>query len=608
MPRMQGRSFAATLAALITLALPAAASAATFTVSTTGDAGAGSLRAAITSANSTSGRDSISFAIGLGGAQTITLASPLPDITEPVVIAGSTSGRGPRPADHDRRRDQRRDQGRGGRRHVRRDRHAAAAPAPHGLYQADLTVTGSYALIRDSVVDTSTGDGATFGAGGQGAVGGLADHGNRIAANGGAGVRVDNGAGAVIVSFNRIGLAASGLAASANAGGGVIVDAAGSQVTDNVISGNGVAGVRLADCASVFKRNIVGLGTDGATHVGNSGPGVEVRMAAGCQLGSAEADATDTISANTGPGVRIAGNNATVLGERIGTTSAGAPTAGNGAEGVLVNGVTGATVGTISFRNKIADNGGDGILLDGSATAAGGSLAGNDVSADGGDGVALMAPRTRRSTARRRPPTPGSGSTSATTASRATTPATRTRGRTGCRTSLCSRPCAGSSAGCASSGTSRSTARAGRTRSNCSATRPASQRQRRRARPLSGFTVVMPAGAPGTATFDVTVADDTAAGTQVAATARRQPHLRAVRLPRGDRSRRGRDDHADEQGGARGRKRRLHRAPRPATRVRPPTSTGRPTTAARRPRTTSAPAAASTSTRARPTRSSAPPP
>ncbi|MCC6466424.1 MAG: right-handed parallel beta-helix repeat-containing protein [Planctomycetes bacterium] len=54
----------------------AAAQAATFTVTNTGDAGAGSLRQAITDANAASGEDTIVFAGGVTG--TITLASPLP--------------------------------------------------------------------------------------------------------------------------------------------------------------------------------------------------------------------------------------------------------------------------------------------------------------------------------------------------------------------------------------------------------------------------------------------------------------------------------------------------------------------------------------------------
>src|SRR5215218_6435839 len=79
---MHGRSLAAALAVLITLALPAAASA--LTVSNTNDAGAGSLRQAILDANLTAGRDVVSFA-GTG-AYAIAPASDLPAITEPLVI------------------------------------------------------------------------------------------------------------------------------------------------------------------------------------------------------------------------------------------------------------------------------------------------------------------------------------------------------------------------------------------------------------------------------------------------------------------------------------------------------------------------------------------
>ena len=64
------------------------ASAATYTVTTTNDAGAGSLRAAITSANGAAGADTIRFNIAGGGVRTITLASALPTITGQVWIDG----------------------------------------------------------------------------------------------------------------------------------------------------------------------------------------------------------------------------------------------------------------------------------------------------------------------------------------------------------------------------------------------------------------------------------------------------------------------------------------------------------------------------------------
>ena len=61
----------------------------TFTVTTVNDTGAGSLRKAITDANKTISRDSIIFNIG-SGVQTIIPKTPLPAVTEPVVIDGTT--------------------------------------------------------------------------------------------------------------------------------------------------------------------------------------------------------------------------------------------------------------------------------------------------------------------------------------------------------------------------------------------------------------------------------------------------------------------------------------------------------------------------------------
>lgn len=64
------------------------ADAATFTVTSTNDAGAGSLRQAITSANGAAGADTIVFNIAGAGLKTITLASPLPTLTGQVLIDG----------------------------------------------------------------------------------------------------------------------------------------------------------------------------------------------------------------------------------------------------------------------------------------------------------------------------------------------------------------------------------------------------------------------------------------------------------------------------------------------------------------------------------------
>ena len=65
-------------------------SAATFTVTNTGDSGAGSLRQAILDANAAAGADTITFDIPGAGVHTITPATPLPPITEGAIIDGYT--------------------------------------------------------------------------------------------------------------------------------------------------------------------------------------------------------------------------------------------------------------------------------------------------------------------------------------------------------------------------------------------------------------------------------------------------------------------------------------------------------------------------------------
>ncbi len=63
----------------------------TFTVTNTLDAGPGSLRQAIISSNAaTAATNTIAFSVGSGGVQTISPLSPLPAITQPVVVDATT--------------------------------------------------------------------------------------------------------------------------------------------------------------------------------------------------------------------------------------------------------------------------------------------------------------------------------------------------------------------------------------------------------------------------------------------------------------------------------------------------------------------------------------
>ena len=75
---------------LLALFASASAFAATFTVTSTADSGAGTLRQAILDANANGGADTIAFNILGAGVHTITPATPLPSVTEGVTIDGYT--------------------------------------------------------------------------------------------------------------------------------------------------------------------------------------------------------------------------------------------------------------------------------------------------------------------------------------------------------------------------------------------------------------------------------------------------------------------------------------------------------------------------------------
>jgi hypothetical protein len=81
--RVAGLAFGSILAAGIALGN-------TYTVTTTADSGAGSLRQAILDANANGGPDTIAFNIVGSGVQTITPIAPLPTITDAVTINGYT--------------------------------------------------------------------------------------------------------------------------------------------------------------------------------------------------------------------------------------------------------------------------------------------------------------------------------------------------------------------------------------------------------------------------------------------------------------------------------------------------------------------------------------
>ena len=86
---MRVRTLGVSLALVLVLGRRSLA-AATFTVTSTADSGAGTLRQAIIDANNAGGADTIAFNIAGSGVHTIALATPLPAITSAATIDGYT--------------------------------------------------------------------------------------------------------------------------------------------------------------------------------------------------------------------------------------------------------------------------------------------------------------------------------------------------------------------------------------------------------------------------------------------------------------------------------------------------------------------------------------
>ena len=241
---------------------------AVFTVTTTQDNGnngaptAGSLRAAILSANSTAGADTINFNIAGGGVQTILPPNALPALTESVVIDGTSQ--------------------------------PGYAGTPVVVLSGNSAGTGANGLaLSNHMISTIKGL----------ALGGW----------NGAGIRIDGG-GQHQIRNNHIGVNAAGNGVFANTDGIVITTASknnlvgGSQDARNIISGNSQAGVVLAAGSeqNTIAANFIGVAFDGVTPLGNGTHGVWVRDgAAFTTVGGAAAGAGNIIASNGSHGSEL---------------------------------------------------------------------------------------------------------------------------------------------------------------------------------------------------------------------------------------------------------------------------------------------------------------
>ncbi len=215
---------------------------------------------------------------------------------------------------------------------------------------------------------------------------------NVISGNGGDGIQIDAGGEGNTFLNNYIGTNLTGTAAVSNGEKGMLINGDNNFIGNsqssgrNVISGNVDDGIQTAISnftALSVKGNYIGVGSDGATDLGNGGDGIQALTAT---IGGTNSGDRNIISGNTGSGISISGgSDAVIQGNYIGLNAAGTGAVANGsatAGAINISGSDDCLIGGTSSgaRNVISGNATSiGIILIGATAFGGDSATGNIV-------------------------------------------------------------------------------------------------------------------------------------------------------------------------------------------------------------------------------------
>jgi hypothetical protein len=345
-----------------------------FVVTNTNNSGLGSLRQAILNANDATGVDNITFNIPGAGPHTITLASALPTVSDPVVIDATTQP------------------GFAGSPRIVLDGTSAGAGVN------GLTITGGLSAVRGLVIRSFGGNGILL-----------------------------TGRGGNLIEGNYIGTDVTGAVDQGNSLNGVnVLDSGGNTIggsspsARNLVSGNGAEGVRVdgpTSTGNVIQGNYIGTSASGLADLGNNNSGVYLRHApqnsvlnnvvsgndgfAGIAICGNASGAVETTCGGGGFGNESADGNI-IGGNRIGTTADGTGALGNGSIvgefvvsgfGVSIDGASDTMVGgtAIGASNVIANNRRAGVVVF-NPPAAGNQIRGNSIFSNDGLGIDLLPP------------------------------------------------------------------------------------------------------------------------------------------------------------------------------------------------------------------------
>ncbi len=341
-------------------ALASGALATTYSVSTTADSGAGSLRQAILDANANPGADTIAFNIAGSGVQTISPLTALDTITDAVTIDGYTQ--------------------------------------PGASANTNLPNQGTNAVLLIEL------DGTHSGSSGVLTIQGPANSNVTIR-----GLVINRGAVGAILIYGQgsnfvvegcfIGTDPTGLTSMDRYNGfGILVDQGATNVrvggttpaARNVISGNNFAGIAFGCNSSgggtghMIQGNLIGTDATGAAAPPDNSPGGSLGVdfcygVSNVTLGGTTAAERNVISGNQGIAVDLGSSfsndvhDITIRGNYIGTDVTGTARLGNGTIGIRINQPNNGV-----FDNVISASGAEGIQAEGGATLVQGNFIGTD--------------------------------------------------------------------------------------------------------------------------------------------------------------------------------------------------------------------------------------
>jgi titin len=366
---------------LVLMAASARGWAATYVVTTTANSGAGSFFAALESANTNPGLDTITFNVSGTPPFTITPIDALPAVTDPVVIDGTTQpGYAGKPLV----------QLNGTNSSAVGLRLLVGASTVRGLainnFSAGaLKLRSASNVIQGCFIGTDVTGTNALGNGlgsanpgiwvlsGGNLIGGTSPGNRNVIAGNYYGIYLQS-AGTNLIQGNLIGVGASGTTGLGNVMEGIVINPGSGNLIGgptaaarNLISGNGDSGIYFENaCSNLVQGNWIGPDASGSNALANVTDGITL-VAANDNLIT-----SNLVSGNAQAGIFLlnaAGN--LVAGNWIGTDTSGQAALSNDNSGVEISGAGGNLVGNTNpgQGNVISGNGLDGVTLTGGTLA-----------------------------------------------------------------------------------------------------------------------------------------------------------------------------------------------------------------------------------------------